>query len=225
MSVVAPVSGERFVLRTEKSLVSNPALTWFNTYEFEFNPVGSLPATEELAAVCEKFLDFEIQLHHAGVAFVQYTLSTYSIEPGSYDPESFVTVPLPTGTVGTRLLNNGEPLPLNIALYVRRQVPSGRQGKLFYRGVLAENDVAAPAGVFRLTDPDGMGTLVDNAVSSSGLDGFLYPAGMGANLVMLGRTTSGLTHMRYVQNLVPAGVTIVSRDHRWYNTGGGGSVS
>jgi hypothetical protein len=217
MSVVTPLAGELFTLRIEKSLVANPALTWFNTYEFEFNPVGSMQPTEELMAVCERLLDFEKQIHHQGVSFVQYTVSTWNEEVVSYDPASFVTVPLPSNTVGMRDYGFSDALPLNIALYVRRQVPSGRQGKLFYRGVLAENDVAAQAGVLRLTNPDAMGVLVDNAISGAQVDGLFYPAGEGANLVMVGKTTGGMTHQRYIQNLVPAGVTIVSRDHRWYN--------
>jgi hypothetical protein len=217
MSVVSPLNGEGFVITIVKSLVANPAVRWRNTYEAFFTDGGE-PLSSVLLDFAEKLLDFEQQLHLTGVQFVQTTISTYLPETADYDPESFVTIPHPADTIGERTIGASQPLDLTAAFYVRRQVPTGRQGKLFYRGVLGENDVEAPAGRMRLTSVSNMQSLVDDALTSSGLNEHLYPLSTGNLMLSMTSTRKdGSVIHRQVMGLVAAGATRVSNDHRWYD--------
>jgi len=219
MSVVNPLNNEGFVFTIVKSLVSNPAVRWRNTYEAFFTDGGE-PLSSVLLDLAEKLLDFEQQLHLSGVQFVQTTISTYLPETDDYDPESFVTIPHPADTVGGRTIGQSQPLDLTAAFYVRRQVPTGRQGKLFYRGVLGENDVEAPAGRMRLTNITGMQSLVDTALTSSGLNEHLYPLSTGNLMLSMTSTRKdGSVMHRQISGLLAAGATRVSNDHRWYDVG------
>lgn len=219
MSVVNPLNNEGFVFTIVKSLVANPAVRWRNTYEAFFTDGGE-PLSSVLLDLAGKLLNFEQQLHLTGVQFVQTTISTYLPETEDYDPESFVTIPHPADTIGERTIGASQPLDLTAAFYVRRQVPTGRQGKLFYRGVLGENDVEAPAGRMRLTSVSSMQSLVDTALSSSGLNEHLYPLSTGNLMLSMTSTLkSGSVIHRQVSGLVAAGATRVSNDHRWYDVG------
>lgn len=221
MSVIEPVVGEGFVFTLTKALVANPAIRWRNTYEAFFDGDGNLgsAALEDLAAA---LLEFEKTIHLTGVQFVQTTISTYAEDSTPYDPESFITIPHPADTVGVRTIGQSQPLDLTAAFYVRRQVPTGRQGKLFYRGVLGENDVEAPAGVMRLSSVSGMQSLIDGALNSSDLSQYLYPTATDSLMLSMTSTPSpGNTIHRQIMNLLAAGATRVSGDHRWYNVGGG----
>lgn len=219
MSVIEPAIGEGFVFTLTKTLVANPAVRWRNTYEafFDEGASASSSALEDLAA---SLLEFEKIIHLSGVQFVQTTISTYAADSKPYDPESFVTIPHPADTVGERTIGQSQPLDLTAAFYVRRQVPTGRQGKLFYRGVLGENDVEAPAGRMRLSSIAGMQSMIDAALNSSDLSQYLYPTATASLMLSMTSTPSpGNTIHRQIMNLLAAGATRVSNDHRWYDVG------
>lgn len=219
MSVVTPANNEGFVFTVVKSLVANPAVRWRNTYEAFFTDGGEA-LSSVLLDLAGKLLSFEQVLHLTGVQFVQTTISTYLAETADYDPESFITIPHPADTVGLRTIGAAQPLDLTAAFYVRRQVPTGRQGKLFYRGVLGENDVEAPAGRMRLSSVSGMQDLVNTALGDSGLNEHLYPLSTGNLMLSMTSTRrDGSIMHRQVSALVAAGATRVSNDHRWYDVG------
>lgn len=219
MSVIEPQPGEGFVFTVVKSLVSNPAVRWRNTYEAFFTSQGEAQPGS-LLSLAEKLLAFEQAMHLTGVQFVQTTISTYRAETAEYDPASFITIPHPADTIGLRTIGASQPLDLTAAFYVRRQVPAGRQGKLFYRGVLGENDVEAPAGRMRLSSVSGMQDLVNTALDDSGLNDHLYPSATGNLLLAMARTlNNGDVGYRQVTALLAAGATRVSNDHRWYDVG------
>lgn len=217
MSVIEPVVREGFVFTLTKSLISNPAVRWRNTYEAFFDE-GSSPTSSALEDLAEKLLAFEKIIHLTGVQFVQTTISTYVQDSTPYDPESFITIPHPADTVGERTIGAAQPLDLTAAFYVRRQVPTGRQGKIFYRGVLGENDVEAPAGAMRLSNVASMQTLLDGALNTSELFAYFYPSATGMLMLSMTSTPSpGNTIHRQIMAFLAAGATRVSNDHRWYN--------
>lgn len=211
MSVIEPFVLETFTISIYKSLVANPAVRWRNAYTAQF-VTGSTPGNGRLMHLAEVLLDYEKRIHLGGVQFVQTTISTAAADSTPYDPTAFITIPHPSGVFGTRTISS-DPLDLTAAFYVRRQVASGRQGKLFYRGVLGEQDVSAPSGVLRLTNPTGMQTLLQDAIGSSDLDAFFYPAAAGDLMLVL----SGGGVSRQILAFQAAGATRVSNDHRWYN--------
>lgn len=216
MSILEPVAEEIFTISITKSLQANPAVRWRNTYEARFE-TGSTPAQDDLLGLADALLHYEQDLHLPGVTFVQTVISTYAQDSDPYDPLAFQTIPHPGGLIGQRAAGGTDPLDLTAAFYVRRQVATGRQGKLFYRGVLVEGDVNSPAGTMRLTNPAIMQTLVDDAVTNNGLGDYMYPAAEGG--LMLVMAGSGVA--RQILQLQAAGATRVSNDHRWYNVGGG----
>jgi hypothetical protein len=217
MSVIEPVAGEGFVYTITKCLVANPAVRWRNTYE-AFYDGDDPPVASWIMDLATALLEFEKIIHLTGVQFVQTTISTYAQDSKPYDPESFITIPHPADTVGTRTIGAAQPLDLTAAFYVRRQVPTGRQGKLFYRGVLGENDVEAPAGAMRLSNVANMQTLVDDALDNSNLSNYFYPAAEGRLMLSMTSTpTPGVTIHRQIMAFLAAGATRVSNDHRWYD--------
>lgn len=217
MSVVAPAVGEGFIYTITKSLVSNPAVRWRNTYE-AFIDSGAEVHPTILTDLADSLLAFERSIHLTGVQFVQTTISTFVEDSKPYDPESFVTIPHPSGTIGGRTVGATDPLDLTAAFYVRRRVPTGRQGKLFYRGVLTESDVNAPAGTMRLTDVAAMQALINSASDTSNLDFYFYPGAAGRMMLSMSSnpTGSAIIH-RQIQSFLAAGATRVSNDHRWYD--------
>lgn len=217
MSVIEPAVGEGFVFTLTKALVANPAVRWRNTYEAFFD-AGSTPTSSALEDLAETLLAFEKIIHLTGVQFVQTTISTYAQDSKPYDPESFITIPHPADTVGERTLGAAQPLDLTAAFYVRRQVPTGRQGKLFYRGVLGENDVEAPAGAMRLSNVANMQSMLDAALNTSELFAYFYPSATGSLMLSMSSSpTPGVTIHRQIMAFLAAGATRVSNDHRWYD--------
>lgn len=217
MSVIEPVAGEGFVYTITKCLVANPAVRWRNTYE-AFYDGDDPPVSSWIMDLATALLEFEQLIHLTGVQFVQTTISTYAEDSRPYDPESFITIPHSADTVGARTIGQSQPLDLTAAFYVRRQVPTGRQGKLFYRGVLGENDVEAPAGSLRLSNVAAMQALVNDSLNDSNLTNYFYPAAEGRLMLSMTSTPSpGNTIHRQIMAFLAAGATRVSNDHRWYN--------
>lgn len=219
MTVATPALNEPFKIEIVKSLVANPAIRWRNTYEGYFGGEFSGVGFNGLIAAANKILAFERAIHLTAVSFIQHTVSTYIEDGEPYAPDSFVTTPIAAGTLGTRPSDGGDAQPLRVALYVRRLVQFGRQGKLFYRGVLQEGDVSASAGTAFLTNAGAMQTLVNDALVLSGVDDMLVPTLTlgGFKLAIVGATATASWSARPVMGLVAAGVTIISNDHRYYD--------
>lgn len=213
---MASVSGllatQSVIVRTFKSLVANPALTWSNSYEFDADT--TLSGTTELETLAFKLVDFERAFHLVGTAFNKITVSTWVPDSQPYDPTSFFTINLNAGSVGTRA-STADPLGLDQCLLVQKTVPLGRQGKLQYRGVLMESDVVATSGVTRLSSPSAMSTLLANAVTAGTLANYFQ--GGSAPLTMIMRSA---TNKRFVTALVAAGASTVKFNHRFFNRGG-----
>jgi len=70
----------------------------------------------------------------------------------------------------------------------------------------------------RLTSVSNMQSLVDDALTSSGLNEHLYPLSTGNLMLSMTSTRKdGSVIHRQVMGLVAAGATRVSNDHRWYD--------
>jgi len=98
---------------------------------------------------------------------------------------------------------------------VARVVTNGRSGHLFYRGVLQEGDVEAPAGKSVLVDRDGFQDTLTSAVDAASLDEWMGPSASN-NLRLAMISASGL-QVRAVQSLRVQGVSSVPTDHAWFN--------
>jgi hypothetical protein len=209
MSVLTYEIGALFVYRTIKNLTTNPLDRWANSYEFRAVEAGT---DADLIAVALTLLPFEKAFHSNLVNFSEVLISTWEEDSKPYDPETFISYP----TTGVGAIGGISELEaLNICLTVRRSASSGRFGHLFYRGVLHEGDVEAPAGKATLSDPATMQEDLDAAMTSSGFDSYVGPTlAEGLELVMINK---GGTQIRNVRQLVVSGVTMLPTDHAWFN--------
>jgi len=209
MSIIDITTEELLVVRTVKYLSTNPDNKWVNSYEFVSLDNWGVGEALTLANVV---VNFEAQLHCDVVTFDHVTVSTWLPDSVPYDPTAFVSVPL--SQVGLRSDVPNEVEALGMALRVNRVPVSGRRGNLFYRGCLFENEVYAPAGIPILSVPGDIQTLVDDAITDSGLDAYLSDTSIQFVMVMVDATGSVV---RIVNSLLASGVSLIKQDHQWFN--------
>jgi len=209
MSVLTFASGDNFVFRLTKSLETNPDNKWANSYEFTATTSGAIA---DIIALGEILADFEVALHLNTVVFDRLLVSTWEADSVPYNPESFFSTTL-TATGANDVTS--DMLPLSTCLSVSRQASTGRFGHIFYRGVLMEASVEAPAGKYILVDRPSIQTILDDAISSSGLDAYI---GVGATeSLSLAMISADGSQVRTVNNLRAQGVSQVKSDHMWFN--------
>lgn len=144
MTVIDFTAGDMFIVRIQSSLVSDPAVKWFNTYEIRAKVAGG---DLELRAVVDTLgLGHEhISLNHIHVD--KGLVSTWVPDSNPYNPLAFLVHDI-NGT-GDRA-PVGDVLPLRIPLSIRREVQAGRRGTLFLRGLLVEADVLGTGQEFAM---------------------------------------------------------------------------
>lgn len=208
MSILDPTPGEVFMIRLHKRLSTNPALSWVNTYEFL---AGSTTEYTNLIACKDGLLELEEAIHLSDVQFFKSVISTWVEDGTPYDPTSFVSIT--EAGVGQR--SAADPEPLNVALRVNRQVATGRQGKLFYRRVLAESEVQSPAGSASLTTlaAGALQTLMDGVIGGTTLAPYFDITDSLGNICM----TDNAGNTRLVTDLLVNGVSVVSYNHRYFD--------
>jgi hypothetical protein len=200
---------ENFTFRIIKYHALNPDRKWASTYEFNAIGTGS---EDELLALGVALVSFEAAFHRDTILFDRLLISTWAPDSKPYNPSTFISSGLSAvGLVGAV----GENAALNQTLSVARIAASGRQGHIFYRGVLNEAEISAPAGKSILTSRASYQTAIDNALTTSGLDDYVGPsARLSLKLVMI--NSSG-TQVRPVNTLFVKGVTTLPMDHAWFN--------
>lgn len=199
-----------FTVRMYKKMATNPAIQWANTYEVYKKFTAALTA-DDYQDLVTNLLSFESAFHGNDVLFDRAVVSTFVEDGQPYNPESFITFPL-MDTPGERSAAFGEFEPLNVVLFVRRSVPFGRNGKLYYRRVLVEAEVASPAGVARLTTGAGIHTEFANAYSTWLA---LYTDGDDERFALVMAAT-GQTP-RNITALAVAGVRVVKFNNRYFD--------
>jgi len=139
---------------------------WANNYEVEaVQDITNVAVS--LEALVTRLVALERPLHLTAVIIDRVTVSTYVPDSLPYNPNTLATFPISTS--GTRTAT-GEVLPLELCLFVRRNVVLGRDGRLLYRGCLTETDMAATA--FRpLLTTSAVGALqgIINSWAATGL--------------------------------------------------------
>lgn len=209
MSVATFDAEDLFIVRVKKNLLANPDNSWVNNYELQASTSGS---TDELLGAALKIVDFERQLHYAGVRFSQLSISTWEPDSKPYNPSSFISSPM--STVGLRVVS-GDPLPLNQAWGITRVAQYGRFGHLFLRGSLIEGDVTAPSGKQVFSNLSSIATELDDAITTSLLSDLFGDAARSTlQLVMVNKTG---TQIRPLVGFSAGGISAVPQDHAWFN--------
>ena len=202
-------TSDKFVIRVVKALAASPLNEWANSYEFQADdPVG----TGDLNVLASAIIEFEKQIHNEAVSFHRALVSTWAADSVPYNPLTFLTIPIVGGGLAT---TTAQLVALNTCFQVARRPETGRIGHLFYRGVLDEDQVEAPAGISVLTSPSAMDTIVTTALADSELEGYIgsTPAGP-LHMVMINKDG---TQIRNVISLDAQGVTTLPTDHAWFN--------
>jgi hypothetical protein len=209
MPVTSFATDDLFIFRVTKYLSTNPANKWANSYEFRAAAGGD---EGDLLALGNLLVQFEARFHHNVVIFDRILISTWAADSVPYDPATFISSTLTaTGAIGPVT----DLLALNQCLSVARIAASGRFGHIFYRGVLEEAEVAAPAGVSVLVSRAGQQVKIDDALEDSGLADYVGEGATGAlRLVMV---NAAGTQVRTVNQLRVQGVSTIPTDHAWFN--------
>jgi hypothetical protein len=209
MTVLSFVADDLFTLRVTKYLSTNPANKWQNSYEFQANDGGG---EAELLALGTALVEFESSFHHDVVTFDRLLISTWEADSVPYNPSTFISSTLTAvGGIGPV----GDLLALNTCLSVARIAGSGRFGHIFYRGVLEEVEISAPAGVNILASRAAQQTKINDALTDSGLEDYVGVAPTGAfRLVMVDKTGA---QVRNVIQVRAQGVSTIPTDHAWFN--------
>lgn len=198
-----------FTFRVIKYHSLNPDRKWANTYEFVAIAAGS---EDELLALGTALVNFEAAFHRDVILFDRLLISTWQPDSKPYDPAAFISSSLTAqGGVGPV----GDNAPLNQTLSVARVCSTGRQGHIFYRGVLNEAEIQAPAGTSVLVSRSSQQTVLDEALTDSGLADYIgADARLGLKLAMINKTG---TQVREVLTLLAKGVVTLPMDHAWFN--------
>lgn len=209
MSVTSFVADDLFVVRVTKYLSTNPSNKWANSYEFQATAGGD---EGDLLTLGNKLVLFESRFHHDVVTFDRVLISTWAADSVPYNPETFISSTLTAvGAIGPV----GDLLALNQVLSVARIAGSGRFGHIFYRGVLEEVEVSAPAGVLILADRAAQQTKIDDALTDTDMGDYLGEAPSAAlKMVMVSKDGS---QIRPIIQLRAQGATTLPTDHAWFN--------
>jgi len=210
MSVVEYVATDLFIVRIVKYLLTNPSNKWVNSYEFTAIADGD---TSNFITLTGSLVSFEAEIHTELVAFDRVIVSTWQPDSTPYDPTAFLTIPLTQ--VGLRSDVPNEVEALGIAWHVKRVPVSGRNGGLFYRGALYENEVSAPSGIPVLSVPADNETILQDAITNNGIDSYLT-SGTPADFIMSMIDATGSV-VRSVTTLTSSGVSLIKQDHQWFN--------
>lgn len=211
MSVTAPTGGDLFSLRVYKKIDIAADQVWANTYEMRANTGVTY---DDLVDAADTLVAFEKIFHQDTTFFDRVVVSTYVEDGAPYNPDSFISLPQSgAGAVASPVA--AETLPLQVVLFVRRDVASGRTGKIFYRGCLEEDDVQGRFGTISLTSPSTIATRISGALTTSGLDEYL--AGGTAPLRLLMVSGAGGTSQRDISGLTPVGARIVKYNNRYFD--------
>lgn len=221
-----------YTVRIFKSVVGKPEVNWVNTYEITTLEDIDYAAGEAQVAV---IIAAEAAIHLNIVQFDRATISTWAPDSQPYDPEALFTYS-GSGILGQVGFTGTSSEVLDTVAWFKRIATSGRNGRLFFRGVLREDDTQedakkkpglTPAGNTRLL---GLVSTFNLAFSTSEL---------GVAFVMVGRSqvnkvypatpfgvkqipqiTYGPVHTRPVTTFALGGVTRSPMDHEYFDIGG-----
>ena len=135
MTLATITQGEVLTVRTYKQYLS---YLWANNYEVEATQDITNPSTS-LEFLATRIVELERGLHLSGVVIDRVAISTYVPDSQPYNPNTLAVFPFSVNATRT---GTGSALPLEMCLFVRRNVVFGRDGRLLYRGCLTDTQVS-----------------------------------------------------------------------------------
>jgi hypothetical protein len=135
MTLATITQGEVLTVRTYKQYLS---YLWANNYEVEATQDITNPSTS-LEFLATRIVELERGLHLSGIVIDRVAISTYVPDSQPYNPNTLAVFPFSVNATRT---GTGSALPLEMCLFVRRNVVFGRDGRLLYRGCLTDTQVS-----------------------------------------------------------------------------------
>lgn len=213
MTVLSFSSGDRFFCRVWKDDAQDEAIKWTNVYEVQATSGGTLTDLQDLGG---KLVLYESAFHLTSVRFTQFEVGTWEPDSKPYNPEAFYSEALVAGTFGLRTLPPAtNQLPLSVCLSCRRVVQTGRQGKLYYRGVLHEGDVEKAGSGWGLSAASTIFSEFSDAVE--GIQGYIQGVLFPLRFHLIGKVKGGTVYSRPVLDIVAYDAVTVQLEHAWYN--------
>lgn len=200
------------IVRVFKSFGSPANRQWSNVYELnDGGPVVETVDPTAFVTAADKIVAAERAIHFDAAYFNRYTISSWQPELGAYDPNALVTAPLAVQGNVTVAGQGAESLleDLRLVLWIARKTATGRPGKAFYRGCLAESFVETQGGKMRLVLGGTVSTNV--AAYKTALGTLVSQPPSGVRMVLIGgtlqktvvpTTTGGLAHTRIKRTYV-----------------------
>lgn len=205
-------AGATFILRSYKSLGDQFQYRWSNSYEVVAMASGVLA---DLKTLLDRITMFEISLHAEAVSIDSGSISTWTADSAPYNPENLIVYPW-DGFTGARIVT--AMVGLEVTALAKRGPTSGRNGKLYLRGMLGEADVEREGTGFKFTNPSVIGDEFSDAVSDSSLGYHLFGGMASLKLAMIGQYVGGTgVDIRPLSSLVLNGVATLDLKHQWYN--------
>ncbi len=196
-----------FLLRVFKSYGGRSDAGQFsNTYHLRSDrPIEDAAWAATVATIVNQEKTLSLQ----NVSFMRALLTPFAENPLNRPEQVMRTFEL-QGTGGGALPAGVHGLDLNVCLIIKRQLATGRSGRLFYRGALAENDVEMGANGRFMMSPDS------HLRSNAATDALAQLLNLGADVHHAIPNPAGLIVQtsRDVTAFAMGGVTINRRDHR-----------
>lgn len=208
-SLLTPALNDVVTVNVMKHLISNPAVKWSNTYDFQVVDPTSGTLFTNMWTNC---LAFEKLLTLGSTHFDEIRISTFLPDSKPYNPESFISYPVDqVGTAGAA----GDPLPLGVAWHIVRNTATGRPGKLFLRETHGEGSVNSSGGFLVFSDPATVSAALASALTTSALGGYITGDILDANMVVAhyNRTTHAVT-ARSILGFTSRGPILARLSHR-----------
>lgn len=172
---------------------------------FAYGASGT-PSIADHEQVGEKLSIFISSLLRSDMIVKRYTCSTIERDTDPYNGNEFLTREVNLNGTGNNA--GGDSLPLNICLYLKKNVETGRSGKTFLRGVFNEQDVGYGHDNHTLNSISFWETKVQNAITGSGLSSmFLGPT--SPTHLLVGTNPFNNASVRYCSGFTVAGVRAV----------------
>jgi hypothetical protein len=192
----------------------NPDETWVNNY------IVNSPQADVTDAgtqnIVDQFVAMEAEFHLAPVQFLHATFSSLRAED-AYDPKMLRVFEI-QGTGHRGIVVDDMALDLNIALKAKKVVAYGRAGTMFYRGCLTASDVVLTSAGKSELKPDSpvmnIGTWTNARGHVSNLAGVQWI--MDVPQLHLANPQGNIED-RVVQNLLPSGISINKRNHKYFD--------
>jgi hypothetical protein len=207
-NVIEVDPGDSFIFRVWKTLTTNPAVKWVNTYEARFLDVGS---TEDLMSLADGLAAFESELALTTTLIERTVISTWVPDSRPYNPSAFLS--LVQNVSGQVAFVEGQQVDLRICLRLTREVLGGFQGKIDLRNSLLSTQLTSEAGTYSLIDQPGMEAAVSSAMSVSGLNTNLADSLGQPKLAMIGTGES----TRFITGIKVKGVSIIPLNHKYFD--------